>query len=75
MPRISASAARPAEEPAETVYYDYEWNPCDLREHAAFAIHVIRDASGRVLERRHESFKPVPTRSTDPKTGSHQHAD
>ena len=27
--------------------------------------------SGRIIGRRHESFKPYPTKATDPKTGSH----
>lgn len=55
----------------ETLYYGFDWSPADSREKAAFAIHLDRDASGRVTARRHESFKPYPTKATDPKTGSH----
>lgn len=55
----------------ETLYYGYDWSLVKSRDHAAFAVHVTRDATGRVTARRHESFKPYPTKSTDPKTGSH----
>ena len=68
MPKATVQA-RPAL--VETRYYDYEWNLVTSRESAAFAIHIRRGADGRVAERTHDSYKPHPTKSTDPKTGSH----
>lgn len=55
----------------ETRYYGFDWSPLPGRDGAAFAIHLAQDASGRIIGRRHESFKPYPTKATDPKTGSH----
>lgn len=65
VPRISSPIPR-----VETQYFGFDWGPVTSRDEAAFAIHVVRDPSGLILERRHESFKPYPTKATDPKTGS-----
>lgn len=54
-------------------YFSYTWDRVERREEAAFAIHTIRNVEGKVLSRLHESYKPIPTQSTDPKTGSHGH--
>ncbi len=54
-------------------YYNYQWDPVTDRAQAAFVIRTVRDREGRVVEHHHESFKGIPTRSTDPKTGSHSH--
>lgn len=70
MPKPTAARVS-SESRVETRYYGFDWSPVESKEKAAFAIHVQRDAMGRVLQRRHESFKPYPTKSTDPKTGSH----
>lgn len=72
MPRATPQAA-PPELTVEARYYDYQWNEVNDRSRAAFAVRVLKDPSGRIVRREHESYKPYPTRSTDPKTGSHQH--
>lgn len=53
-----------------TKYYDFQWAEVASRKEAAFAIHTLVDDRGNV-EKRFETFKEVPTRATDPKTGSH----
>lgn len=63
--------SKTVQDATQTAYYGFDWSPLPSRKGAAFAIHVLRDAEGRILQRRHESFKPHPTKSTDPKTGSH----
>jgi hypothetical protein len=62
---------RTIQESTQTIYYGFDWSILPSREGAAFAVHLSRDATGRIVARRHESFKPYPTKSTDPKTGSH----
>jgi hypothetical protein len=52
----------------KTKYYDYQWEEVPSKVGAAFAIHTSVDKQGRVVERRFESFKPVPTKSTNAKT-------
>jgi hypothetical protein len=51
-----------------TQYYNYQWEEVASKEDAAFVIYTSVDKDGRVVERRFESFKPVPTKSTNAKT-------
>lgn len=72
MPSAASTAVAAATK--ETVeYFSYQWDRVASKDGAAFAVRTTRDAEGRIVSRLHESFKPYPTISTDPKTGSHGH--
>ncbi len=74
MAKAVETQTQPTLGPTETVeYFSYSWDRVERREDAAFAVRTVRDARGKIRSRLHESYKPIPTMSTDPKTGSHGH--